>query len=78
VFCGFGGDDGMLTGLVLLDPGDIFLGGDGNDFVGFNTNEGTVNGGEGDDFVDANFEGSTFIGGAGNDTVGSNQGTFVE
>ena len=44
MFCGFGGDDGMLTGLVLLDAGDIFLGGDGNDEVGFNF--GTFNGGE--------------------------------
>jgi hypothetical protein len=39
VFCGFGGDDGMLAGLVLLDAGDIFLGGEGND--GVVTNNGT-------------------------------------
>jgi hypothetical protein len=52
VFCGFGGDDGMLTGLVLLDAGDIFLGGDGNDEVGFNF--GTFNGGEGNDTVVTN------------------------
>jgi hypothetical protein len=52
VFCGFGGDDGMLTGLVLLDAGDIFLGGEGNDDVGFNF--GTFNGGEGNDTVVTN------------------------
>jgi hypothetical protein len=52
VFCGFGGDDGMLTGLVLLDAGDIFLGGEGNDDGGFNF--GTFNGGEGNDTVVTN------------------------
>jgi hypothetical protein len=69
VFCGFGGDDGMLTGLVLLDAGDIFLGGDGNDEVGFNF--GTFNGGEDTDSVEQNF--GTFNGDAGDDTVQLNE-----
>ena len=36
VFCGFGGRDGTST----LEAGDIFLGGDGDDFV-FGTNKRT-------------------------------------
>jgi hypothetical protein len=45
VFCGFGGNDELLT----LEADDIFLGGAGDDFVRFNF--GTVNGGLGDDTV---------------------------
>jgi hypothetical protein len=52
VFCGFGGDDGMLTGLVLLDAGDIFLGGEDTDSV--EQNFGTFIGGEGNDTVVTN------------------------
>jgi hypothetical protein len=43
VFCGYGGDDFIAT----LDEGDIFLGGDGRDYV--NANYGTFDGGAGDD-----------------------------
>ena len=52
MFCGFGGDDGMLTRLVLLDAGNIFLGCDGNDEVRFNN--GTLFGGAGNDTVATN------------------------
>jgi len=86
VICGFGGRD--TTG--ALDASDIFLGGDGDDFlrvnegtfnggagndqVGFNSLRGTVNGGDGDDLVATNF--GTFNGEAGNDSVGGNSGIF--
>ena len=46
VFCDFGGDDVIRR----LDAGDVFLGGEGDDFV-FEVNEGTFNGGEGNDTV---------------------------
>jgi hypothetical protein len=77
VFCGFGGDDSIETlddsGRPTLDDRDIFLGGEGNDYV--SNNEGTFYGGEGNDEVNHNFDG-TFYGGAGNDVVHDNQGTF--
>jgi Ca2+-binding RTX toxin-like protein len=79
VFCGFGGIDQKL----MLEAGDIFLGGAERDVV--NTNYGTVYGGEGNDrvldnygtfygeegadLVSENFAGATFNGGAGNDVV---------
>jgi Ca2+-binding RTX toxin-like protein len=66
VFCGFGGDDR----LNLVDVGDIFLGGAGDDAVG--NNIGTVYGGEGNDFVFFNFR--TFDGGEGTDRVIENRG----
>ncbi len=80
VFCGFAGDDYILE----LGEGDLFLGGAGNDEVGFlesgtfdgreGNDEvgyqlgGTFDGGEGDDFVVDLYSG-TFNGGAGNDEV---------
>jgi hypothetical protein len=71
VFCGFGGVDGTST----LEAVDIFLGGDGDDFV-FGTNLGTFYGQEGDDLVISN--NGTFYGQEGNDTVSANEsrGTF--
>jgi hypothetical protein len=78
VFCGFGGDDVIRR----LDAGDVFLGGEGDDFVGtdagdpLSSNYGTFYGGPGDDFVlDVNE--STFNGGEGDDRVTDNRGTFV-
>src|SRR5688572_4385309 len=47
VFCGLGGDDEILD----LNPGDIFLGGAGNDSV-TTDNIGTFNGGTGLDTID--------------------------
>ena len=44
VFCGFGGDDRIDT---MIDEGDIFIGGEGNDSV--STNYGTFYGGAGND-----------------------------
>src|SRR5918995_5991156 len=44
VFCGFGGDDRVDT---MIDEGDIFIGGEGNDSV--STNYGTFYGGAGND-----------------------------
>jgi hypothetical protein len=61
VICGFGGNDAIFT----VDAGDIFLGGEGNEFI--DTNSGTVYGGEGNDFVRTNK--GTFDGGAGTDQV---------
>src|SRR5215204_3190259 len=76
VFCGFGGDDSIQTlddsGRPTLDDRDIFLGGEGNDYV--SNNEGTFYGGEGNDEVNHNL--GTFYGGAGDDLVHDNQGTF--
>jgi hypothetical protein len=69
VFCGFGGADAI----TVLDAGDIFLGGEGNDQV--TINEGTFYGGAGDDFVA--FNRGTFNGGAGIDTVGTNEGGII-
>jgi hypothetical protein len=71
VFCGFGGDDSITS--FTLDSRDIFLGGEGDDYV--SDNRGTFYGGEGNDVVDSNF-GGTFLGGAGNDEVFHNEGTF--
>jgi hypothetical protein len=68
VFCGFGGADGIF----LLDTGDVFLGGTGNDNVYINY--GTFYGGAGDDYVSENS--GTFYGGAGDDSVSQNSGTF--
>jgi hypothetical protein len=71
VFCGFGGDDQKAR---LMDVGDIFLGGPGDDSVSFNY--GTFNGGEGIDSVVFNEVTGTFNGEAGNDSVTVNEGTF--
>ena len=91
VFCGFGGDDQIDVGF-FLDEGDIFLGGEGNDFVDVNLGTfiggpgddgvgdnvtGTFNGGEGDDGVTFNESGATFNGGEGNDHIFANTGTLV-
>jgi len=69
VICGFGGDDAIFT----VDAGDIFLGGEGNEFIAFNS--GTVYGGEGKDFIDTNK--GTFDGGAGIDEVSINEGGIL-
>ena|SRR5215208_135646 len=69
VICGFGGDDAIFT----VDAGDIFLGGEGNEFIAFNS--GTVYGGEGNDFIDTNK--GTFDGGAGTDEVSINEGGIL-
>jgi hypothetical protein len=68
VFCGFGGADS--TG---VQPGDIFLGGTGNDSA--HTNKGTFYGEAGDDFVMLNS--GTFDGGDGTDRVEFNLGTIT-
>ena len=70
VFCGFGGNDSIPN----LETGDIFLGGEGNDYV--NGNYGTFLGGSGNDVVSENF--GTFYGGVGNDSVDNNNGIFVQ
>src|SRR5918995_7235819 len=71
VFCGFGGVDGIGN----LDVGDIFLAGDGDDGVGYNS--GTVYGGAGNDVLGDNY--GTFYGEAGEDYVLFNYGvTFVQ
>jgi Ca2+-binding RTX toxin-like protein len=72
VFCGFGGDDGVLT----LEAGDIFLGGAGIERV--DDNFGTFNGGSGDDSVRVNSVIGIFFGEEGNDRVDDNspRGTF--
>jgi hypothetical protein len=72
VFCGFGGEDRMSTGIGTLAQGDIFLGGADNDQV--DQNYGTFYGQEGVDFVFDNY--GTFDGGADNDRVDQNYGTF--
>jgi len=72
VFCGFGGNDPIFT----LDAGDIFLGGDGADFVAINN--GTFYGGEGNDFVRFNSIFGAFYGGGGDDSFFDNFGIFVE
>jgi hypothetical protein len=73
VFCGFGGNDHISS--FVLGPGDIFLGGTGNDVVQ-SLNGGTFNGGEGDDRV-AGLNGGTFNGGEGDDVVSvPSGGTF--
>ena len=71
VFCGFGGDDSI----GVLAPGDIFLGGAGNDTV-LKANGGTFYGGEGNDLVHENHLSGIFYGGEGNDLVHANVGTF--
>jgi hypothetical protein len=69
VFCGFGGDDVIRR----LDAGDVFLGGEDDDFVGtdagdpLSSNYGTFYGGGGRDNVVFNY--GTFNGGPGDDTV---------
>ena len=68
VFCGFGGDDEI----DILQAGDIFLGGDGNDYVLGNL--GTFYGGDGNDSVVSNY--GTYNGGDGNDSAFRNEGTF--
>jgi len=70
VFCGFGGDDSIET--FDSHGQDIFLGGEGNDYVSYN--EGTFYGQEGNDEVNHNL--GTVYGGAGDDLVHDNQGTF--
>jgi hypothetical protein len=76
VFCGFGGDDRM--GDTLL-PGDIFLGGGGNDSIAAEFGEfcncGTFYGGAGFDSVGYNGSSGTFNGGLDNDSVEYNSGT---
>ena len=82
VFCGFGGDDSIITlaedtdepyqRFNDLEAGDIFIGGDGNDSV--NDSAGIFNGGAGNDTVSRNY--GTFNGGAGDDLVGENYGPF--
>jgi Ca2+-binding RTX toxin-like protein len=78
--CGFGGNDRVYDAdpsVVLMGPGDVFLGGDGNDSVFLQLSEGAIFvGGAGNDSVGQN-RGGTVIGGDGNDTVLFNdQGTF--
>lgn len=74
VFCGFGGNDSMDT----IEAGDIFLGGDGNDYA-YGNFDGTVYGGAGDDYVYYNQ--GTFYGEEGNDYVvypDDSTGTFYQ
>jgi hypothetical protein len=78
VFCGFGGDDRM--GDTLL-PGDIFLGGGGNDSIAAEFGEfcncGTFYGGAGFDSVGYNGSSGIFNSGLDNDSVNEvNFGTF--
>jgi len=71
LICGLGGDDS----LGLLDAGDVFLGGAGNDRVSA-LNGGTFHGGSGRDTVTILTSG-TFHGGADDDNVNSlDNGTF--
>ena len=70
VFCGFGGVDRTDA----LQSNDIFLGGDGIDFV--QSNFGTFYGGAGNDIVSTNSSSGTFNGGEGNDLLFDNTGTF--
>ena len=88
IICGFGGNDFI----EILDAGDVFLGGDGNDhvvsnrgtFIGGEGNDevnfieasGVFNGGAGDDAVSFTDPGTVFNGGDGNDRVAINDGTF--
>jgi hypothetical protein len=91
VFCGFGGADGGTHG--TLDEGDIFLGGEGDDYVGANYgtiygqegndrvleyNYGKFYGGAGNDFVPINYYGATFYGEEGVDAIFENYGDFFE
>ena len=71
VFCGFGGMDFVH----ILDTGDVFLGGEGND--GVNVVDGsTFNGGAGHDHAYI-LDNGTFNGGEGNDSVNVlEDGTF--
>ena len=85
LICGFGGNDYVWT----LSANDVFLGGDGVDYVDhlygtFNGDAGndsvlgplygTFNGGAGDDSASEMYNGGIFNGGAGNDTVYANDG----
>lgn len=84
LFCGLAGDD--VTG--NLASNDQFLGGEGDDWVGYGNgsfsggpgndrswfNIGSFNGGAGDDSVETNS--GIFDGGDGNDHVDSNYSTF--
>ena len=89
VLCGFGGNE--FIGISdQIDEGDIFLGGDGSDYVYHNygafygqegddtaiINYGTVYGETGDDYVDVNDFNGTVYGGDGSDYVNINYGTY--
>ena len=80
LICGFGGADYVIT----LGADDVFLGGDGNEYVSYLYGVflggdgsdsvkylygGTFNGGGGDDLVGYVYDGGTFNGGVGDDLV---------
>ena len=75
VICGFGGND-YVSGSLGLGPGDVFLGGAGDDVLDVLTG-GTFHGGDGNDRIGNAFNSGTFNGGAGDDNVFSlTGGTF--
>jgi hypothetical protein len=76
--CGLGGND-LLSGEGVLEGGDVFLGGVGNDVVGFASNvasSGTFYGGPGDDSAVFVEPGGSFFGAEGNDSVRTLSGFF--
>ena len=69
VICGFAGADYARGD---LSTNDIFIGGDGNDFVSA-VDGGTFNGGTGDDYTQT-VQSGTFNGGGENDSVAAQEG----